>query len=80
MRNVNSVGVVTIARELHSLVRGKMMAEDNLGSFLTQHRSFFDNRISITRSEVFIKQSSVLQCLCRTLCGIGPKLIKATLE
>ena len=56
------------------------MAEDSLGLALLQHRSFFDDRISITRCEVFINQSSLLQFLWMTLRGIGPKLIKAALD
>ena len=82
MHEVEYVGVVTVACGTHSLIRGKTMAEDSLGLVLLQHRNFFDDRtcISITRREVFINQSSVLQFLWRTLCDIGPKLIKATLE
>ena len=63
--------------ETRSLVLGKMMAEDSLGLVLLQRRSFFDNRLSISRSEFFINQSFVLQFLWRTPCGIGPKLIKS---
>ena len=54
MRDANQVGVVTIASGTRSLVRGKTKAEDSLGLVLLQHGSFVDNRISITRSEVFI--------------------------
>ena len=80
MRDVDYVGVVMIASGPCSLVRGKTMAEDSLGMVLMQHRRFFDDCLSITRSKVFIKQSPVLQFLWRTLCGIGLKLIKAVLE
>ena len=80
MRDVDYVGVVTITSGPHLLIWCKMMAEDSLGLvLLQQHRSFFDDRILITRSEVFINQSSVLQFLWRTLCGIDSKLIKAAL-
>ena len=51
-----------------------------LGLVLLQRRSFFDDRISITRSAVFKKQPSELQFLWITPSSIGPKLIKATLE
>ena len=51
MRNVHYVGVVMITSGPRLLVRCKTMAEDSLGLVLLQHRSFFDNRISITRSE-----------------------------
>ena len=61
MHKVEYVGVVTITCETHSLVWGKTMAEDSLGLVLLQQRSFFDNRISITQSEVFINQFSVLR-------------------
>ena len=65
MRQVDCVGVaygvVMIASGPRSLVWDKTMAEDSLGLVLLQHRSFFDDRISSTRSEVFINQSSVLQ-------------------
>ena len=61
MREVKYVGVVTIACRTRSLVRGKTMAEDSLGLVLLQQRNFFDDRISITQSEAFINQSSVLR-------------------
>ena len=80
MRDIDQVGVVTIASGTRSLIQGKTKAEDSLGLVLLQHGNFFDDRTSITRSEVFINQSSVLLFLWRTLCGIGPKLIKAALE
>ena len=79
MRDVDQVGVVTITSGTCSLIQGKTKA-DSLGLVLLQHGSFFDNRTSITRSEVFISQSSVLPFLWRTLCGIDPKLIKAALD
>ena len=50
----DKVGVATIASGTCSLVWGKTMAEDSLGLVLLQPESFFDDRISITRSEVFI--------------------------
>ena len=80
MHNVDYVGVVTIVSGSRSLIQGKMMTEDSLGLVLLQHRSFFDDRILTTRSEVFINQSSVLQFLWRTLCGMGLKLIKTALD
>ena len=39
------------------------MTEDSLGLVLLQRGSFFDDRISITRSVVFVNQPSVLQLL-----------------
>ena len=80
MCDVNQAGVVTIASGTRSLVWGKTKAEDSLGLILLQHGNFFDDCTSITRSEIFIKQSSVLPFLWKTLCGIDPKLIKAALE
>ena len=77
MRNVDQVGCGH-DRKWYALARSE--AEDSLGSVLLQHGSFFDDRTSITRSEVFINQSSVLPFLWRTLCGIDPKLIKAALD
>ena len=47
------MGVVTIAGVTHSLVWGQTMAEESLGLILLQRRSFFDDRISITRSAAF---------------------------
>ena len=35
---------------------------------------------SISQSAVFVNPSSVLQSSWRTLCGIGPKLVKSVLE
>ena len=80
MHDVDQVGVVTIASGTLSFVRGKTMVEDSLGLVLLQQRSFFDDRTSITQSEVFINQSSVLPFLWRTLCGIDLKLTKAALK
>ena len=70
MCDVDYMGVVTIASGPRLLIQCKTMAEDSLGLVLMQHRSFFDDCISITQSEVFINQSSVLQFLWRTLCGM----------
>ena len=50
----DKVGVAMIAGGTRSLVWGKTMAEDSLGLVLLQRESFFDDRISITWSEVFI--------------------------
>ena len=61
MCEVEYVGVVMIACGTCSLVQGKMMTEDSLDLVLLQQRSFFDDRISITRSEVLRNQSSVLR-------------------
>ena len=69
-----------IANGTRLLVRGKTMAEDSLGLVLLQRGSFFDDRVSITRSAVVINQSSVLRFLWITLSSIGPKLIKAALD
>ena len=63
MRDVDQVGVVTIASGTRSLIQGKTKAEDSLGLVLLQHGNFFDDHISITRSEVFINQSFVQQFL-----------------
>ena len=63
MHDVDQVGVVIITSGTRSLVRGKTKAEDSLGLVLLQHGSFFDDRTSITRSEVFINQSFVQQFL-----------------
>ena len=54
MRDVDKVGVATLASGMRSLVRGKTMAKDSLGLVLLQRGSgFFDDRVSITRSEIF---------------------------
>ena len=73
MHKLDLVGVATIASGTSLLVRGKTMAEDSLGMVLLQHGSFFDDRMSITRSTDFISQISVQRF-------IGPKLIKAALD
>ena len=80
MCDVDYVGVVTIASGPRLLVWGKTMSKNSLGLVLMQHRSFFDDSMLITRSEVFINLSSVLQFLWRILCGIGLILIKAALD
>ena len=55
------------------------MTEDDIGLVLLQHRSFFDDRLSITQSAAFENQPSVLQ-FCGLQSSICPKLIKAALE
>ena len=74
------MGVVTIASRARSLVRSKTVTKDGHGFVLLQRGSFFDDRLSITRSAVFENQPSVLQFLWITPSSIGPKLIKAALE
>ena len=43
-----------IANRMHSLVLGKTMAEDSHALVLLQRGGFFDDRMSITRSAVFV--------------------------
>ena len=80
MHEVEYMGVVTIACGTHSLVQGKTMAEDSLGLVLLQQRSFFDNRISITQSEVFINQSSVLPFFVEDTVWYWPEINKSRLR
>ena len=54
MRDVDKVGVATLVSGMRSLVRGKTMEKDSLGLVLLQCGSFFDDRVSITRSEIFM--------------------------
>ena len=56
------------------------MAKASLGLVLLQYGSFFDDRMSITQSVVFVNQSSVLRFLWITRSSIGLKLIKAILK
>ena len=56
------------------------MAENSHGLVLLQHGSFFDGRMSISRSAVLVNQSSVLQSSWTTLSSIGLKQIKAALD
>ena len=64
MPDGDQVGVVTITSGTRSLVRGKTKAEDSLGLVLLQHGSFFDDRTSNTRGEIFITS-----LLCYHFCG-----------
>ena len=73
------MGVVTIASDARSLIRGQTMTEGGLGLVLLQRGSFFDNRISNTRSAVFVSQPSVLQFLWITPSSTWPE-IKATIR
>ena len=74
------MGVVTIASGLCSLVWDKTMVENSLVLILLQRGSFFDDRILITQSAVFVNHSSVLQFLWITPSSIGLQLIKAALD
>ena len=51
MHEFDLVGVATIANGMHSLIRGK---EDSHALVLLQCGSFFDDRMSITRSAFFV--------------------------
>ena len=61
MRDLDKVGVATLASSMHSLGRGKTMAKDSHGLVLLQRGSFFDDRISIKlvfRATIFVEDTA----------------------